>query len=339
MPKPALRSQPAASLSWQQQLAQAIVDPDTLLQALQIPTERFPERRAAADDFRIRVPWSYVRKMRIGDAEDPLLRQVMADGEELLPASGFVTDPVGDLAASAVPGLLHKYAGRVLLITTGACAVHCRYCFRRHFPYADQHAGQQQWSAALDYIRAHQDIREVILSGGDPLVLSDQRLHELFDALQQIPHLQRLRIHSRLPVVLPDRITGALLEMLATSRLQCCLVIHANHANEIGTDDEPRYAELRRAGVTLLNQAVLLRAVNDRPDVQIELSERLFAAGILPYYLHLLDPVRGAAHFHVEDTRAVELLDAMREKLPGYLVPRLVRENAGEKSKTPVFGL
>ena len=339
MPKPALRSRPAASLSWQQQLAQAIVDPDALLQALQIPAERFPERQAAADDFRIRVPWSYIQKMRIGDANDPLLRQVMADGDELQPTPGFVTDPVGDLAASAVPGLLHKYAGRVLLITTGACAVHCRYCFRRHFPYADQHAGQQQWTAALDYIRADQSIREVILSGGDPLVLSDQRLHELLDALQQIPHLQRLRIHSRLPVVLPDRITETLLELFATSRLQCSLVIHANHANEIGADDEPRYAELRRAGVTLLNQAVLLRGVNERLDTQVELSERLFAAGILPYYLHLLDPVKGAAHFRVDDVSAVGLLRGLREKLPGYLVPRLVRENAGEKSKTPVFGL
>jgi EF-P beta-lysylation protein EpmB len=339
MPKPAAQAQYLQQPGWQQQLARAITDSDELLARLRLDAGEFAGHPAAARDFPLRVTHSYLAKMRPGDPRDPLLLQVMASADELRETPGFSHDPVGDLAAMAVPGLLHKYHGRVLLVTTAACAVHCRYCFRRHFPYEDNQSSRNQWQQALEYIAADSSISEVILSGGDPLVLSDRRLEQLTVQLQAIPHVRRLRIHSRLPVVLPERITDELVTLLGNSRLQCSLVVHANHANEIADEDIPRLQRLAAAGVCLLNQAVLLRQVNDSARAQAELSERLFEAGVLPYYLHLLDPVQGAGHFHVTDMRAMEIIGELRAQLPGYLVPRLVREIAGEKSKTPTFGL
>lgn len=339
MPKSAARFQHIVEKSWQQQLAQAITRPTELLDILGIDPTHFPDCDRAVTDFSLRVPHSYVNKMRYGDPHDPLLMQVMASSEELKPVSGFSIDPVGDLDAMPVPGLLHKYPGRVLLVTTGACAVHCRYCFRRHFPYADNQPGREQWQPAMDYIASDTGIREVILSGGDPLVLGDGRIQDLLDKLQGIHHVTRLRIHSRLPVVLPARLTDRLIAILGDSRLQCSIVVHANHASEITDADVPGLHRLAAAGITLLNQAVLLRGINDSVASQAALSERLYQGRILPYYLHLLDPVQGAAHFNVDEHRAGAIVRQMREQLPGYLVPRLVREDPGEKSKTPLFGL
>lgn len=320
---------------WQQALAEAINDPLELLNLLELPSDTLSLSRHAAHQFPLRVPRSYVARMRKGDPTDPLLRQILPIGAEELESAGFHSDPVGDLNAMPVPGVLHKYHGRVLLITTGACGIHCRYCFRRHFPYGDANPAPAAWRLALDYIAADPTITEVILSGGDPLALPDQRLAELAGQLGAIPHIKRLRIHSRLPIVLPERIDAALLAWLGASPLQKVMVVHANHPNEIGDDTVRALRCLQGCGVTVLNQAVLLRGINDDTDILSALSETLFAAGVLPYYLHLLDKVQGAAHFDVSEMRAAAILKTLQNRLPGYLVPRLVREIAGAPAKTP----
>jgi EF-P beta-lysylation protein EpmB len=250
--------------------------------------------------------------------------------------SGFSLDAVGDGAARAGAGVLQKYRGRALLVTTGSCAVNCRYCFRRHFPYGEENAGADRWAAAIEYLRADASVTEVLLSGGDPLSLSNERLRELGDALRTVPHLRRLRLHTRLPVVLPARVDATLVEWVRSLPWPVTVVLHANHANEFDAEVDQVCARLREAGATLLNQAVLLRGVNDRVEVLAELSERGFAAGVLPYYLHQLDRVQGAAHFEVPDAQARSLHAALAARLPGYLVPRLVREIAGEPGKTPL---
>jgi EF-P beta-lysylation protein EpmB len=271
--------------------------------------------------------------MRKRDPQDPLLLQVWMSAQEDGRAPGFELDPVGDLEAMPVPGLLHKYYGRVLLTLTGACAVHCRYCFRRHFPYADANPARQVWREALDYVARDETISEVILSGGDPLMLSDRRLSDLADALAAIPHLERLRVHTRLPVVIPQRVNDALLSWLAGQRLKPVLVLHVNHANEIDENVRAATRSLADSGVTLLNQAVLLRGVNDSVEALSGLSEALFAANVLPYYLHLLDRVQGAAHFEVSEDKARRLMAEVHARLPGYLVPRLAREAPGASAK------
>jgi L-lysine 2,3-aminomutase len=338
MQKSAAKNILAVKSSWQQQLAQAITDPLELLEILEIDARHFPQCKSACEFFPLKVPYSYLNNIKKGDIKDPLLLQVMASNKELVTFDDYSTDPVGDLQSMPVPGLLHKYNGRVLLITTGACAIHCRYCFRRHFPYSDNHSSRNHWQAALDYIQHHNDIDEVILSGGDPLLLADDKLSSLFKELGQINHLKRLRIHTRLPVVLPARITDALIKTLQNSPLQICIVIHVNHAQEIASDEQQALIRLNKVA-TLLNQSVLLKDINDSLTAQKQLSERLFEANVLPYYLHLLDPVQGAAHFESHEQQAKELIGELRTHLPGYLVPRLVREIAGENSKTPIFGL
>jgi EF-P beta-lysylation protein EpmB len=318
--------------AWQTALANAISDPAELLHILELDPLLLPAARAAAALFPLRVPRSFVARMHKGDPNDPLLRQILPLGAETESVPGFVTDPVGDRAALKAPGVLHKYPGRVLLITTGACGVHCRYCFRRKFSYAA--AGAGDWQPALDYLARDSSLSEVILSGGDPLVLSNRRLAELLIALAAIPHLQRLRIHSRQPVVLPERVDTGLLQLLSSSRLQLVMVLHANHPQEIDLAVTASLQRLTAAGVTLLNQTVLLKGINDSVAILAALSERMFKAGVLPYYLHVLDPVQGAAHFQVEEQQAVAIVEALRNSLPGYLVPRLVREEAGKSAKT-----
>ncbi|MCP5141448.1 MAG: EF-P beta-lysylation protein EpmB [Chromatiales bacterium] len=319
---------------WQRALADAIDRPEDLYHALGLDPADLPASLAAHRDFPLRVPRGYVARMRHGDPYDPLLRQVLPLGAELDLVPGFGTDPVGDEDASRSAGLLHKYRGRALLITTGACAIHCRYCFRRHFPYGDHARGAL--TEALATIAADDSIQEVILSGGDPLSLSDARLIELERQLRAIPHVRRLRIHTRLPIVLPERITKELLAMLRNSPLQQVIVVHANHPNEIDAEVTAALGALRDTGATLLNQAVLLRGVNDAADTLAALSEALFQADVLPYYLHQLDRVAGAAHFEVDDARALALHRELAARLPGYLLPRLVREIPGEAGKTPL---
>ena len=321
---------------WQQELARAITAPEELLVATGLGTEWLPAARAAARLFPLRVPHGFVARMRRGDPHDPLLRQVLPLAEECLTAPDFAADPVGDAAAMTVPGVLHKYRGRVLLTATGACAVHCRYCFRRHFSYADANPAADHWQAALGYIAADDSITEVILSGGDPLTLSDRRLRELTGALAAIPHVRRLRIHTRLPIVLPERVDDGLLGWLADLRQPCVVVVHVNHANELDAAVKAALVRLKDAGVQLLNQSVLLRGVNDSGAALAALSEALFACGVLPYYLHLLDKVQGAAHFDVPEPIAQAIVTDMRGRLPGYLVPRLVRERSGAPAKIPI---
>ncbi len=324
----ALRQTP----TWQTALANAISDPAELLQLLELDPALLPAARAAAALFPLRVPRGFVARMRKGDPDDPLLQQILPLGAETEPVPGFVADPVGDSAALKAPGVLHKYPGRILLITTGACGVHCRYCFRREFPYAK--AGAGDWRPALDYLAKDPSLSEVILSGGDPLVLSNRRLAVLLTALAAIPHLQRLRIHSRQPVVLPERVDTGLLQLLSGSPFQVVMVLHANHPQEIDPAVATSLQWLAAAGVTLLNQTVLLKGINDSVTALAALSERMFRAGVLPYYLHVLDPVQGAAHFQVEEQQAVAIVQELRNRLPGYLVPRLVREEAGKSAKT-----
>ncbi len=322
--------------SWQRLWREAITDPCELLELLDLghlADELLPARDTG---FALRVPRGFVARMRRGDPADPLLLQALPQAAELLDAAGFVHDAVGDLDARVAHGVLHKYQGRALLIATGSCAINCRYCFRRHFPYADEIAAAQRWRDAIEYLRDDASIEEVVLSGGDPLSLSTDKLGELTDALVAIPHIQRLRIHTRLPIVLPERIDAELLAWLRGLPWPLAIVLHANHANELDDSVASACACLRGAGASLLNQSVLLRGINDSVDTLAALSERLFVVGVLPYYLHQLDRVAGAAHFGVDDTRARELAAALHGRLSGYLVPRLVREIVGEAGKTPV---
>jgi len=315
-------------------LARALSRPEDLLRLVDLPV---PLANAAGSrSFPQRVPLGYVARMRRGDPADPLLRQVLPVTEEDLDAPGYLDDPVGDLMAMAVPGVLRKYRGRALLVVTGACPVHCRYCFRRHFPYGDAHAARGDWAQAVEHIAGDRSLREVILSGGDPLTLTDERLADLVERISAIAHIGRLRIHTRMPVVLPTRVDKGLLGWLGATRLRNVVVIHANHPNEIDDAVAQALARLQATGAGLLNQSVLLRGVNDDPEVLAGLSERLFEVGVLPYYLHRLDRVRGAAHFEVDDARAGALMAEIRTRLPGYLVPRLVREEAGAPFKLPM---
>ncbi|MCX8958302.1 EF-P beta-lysylation protein EpmB [Erwinia psidii] len=321
---------------WLHQLADVITDPAELLQLLGLDSHpALVMGTEARRLFALRVPRAFAARMQKGNPQDPLLLQVVTAREEFIDTPGYSTDPL-DEQSSVVPGLLHKYRNRALLLVKGGCAVNCRYCFRRHFPYAENQGNRRNWQQALEYIREQPELDEIIFSGGDPLMAKDSELDWLISALEQIPHIKRLRIHSRLPVVIPSRITPALCQRLAHSRLQLLLVTHINHAQEIG--DELRHAlqQLKRANVTLLNQSVLLRGINDSANTLAALSNALFDAGVLPYYLHVLDKVQGAAHFWVPDDQARRIMRELLSQVSGYLVPRLAREIGGEQSKTPL---
>ena len=318
---------------WQQLWRDAVRDPRELLSLLGLEHLAGHLSDAAAARFPLRVPRGFIDRMRHGDPHDPLLRQVLPLDDEDRIVPGFMLDAVGDGAARAADGVIRKYHGRALLIATGSCAIHCRYCFRRHFPYAGETAAAGGWSDAIGLIAADASIDEVILSGGDPLSLATSKLAELTDALATVPHLKRLRIHTRLPTVLPERVDAALLGWLRALPWPVTIVVHVNHANEFDARVDAAVAGLRGTGATVLNQAVLLRGVNDTVDALLDLSERSFAAGVLPYYLHQLDRVAGAAHFEVDDARARSLHAALAARLSGYLVPRLVREVAGDPGK------
>ena len=326
------------SSRWQSEMAEAVRDPAELVALLELDSRWLEPARRAAAVFPLRVPRGFLARMQKGDPWDPLLRQVLPLGEELLEVSGYSKDPVGDMPSIAAKGLLHKYQGRVLLIATGACGVHCRYCFRRHFPYADETARSDDWREALDYLRADASVNEVILSGGDPLTLSDERLAAFVQAVEGIPHIKRLRIHTRQPVVLPSRVDESLLAWLTACRLQKVVVLHMNHGREMDAALKQACTRLKDAGALLLNQSVLLKGVNDSAEALAGLSEALADAGVLPYYLSLLDPVAGAAHFDLPETRALAIMAELRARLPGYLVPKLVREVPGAPAKMPVTG-
>lgn len=322
---------------WQRQQADLVTDPAELLALLALEASDLPGMLQGAADFPLRVPRRYVELMEKGNPQDPLLRQVLSDPAELETVPGYSADPLEEGDHTPVPGLLHKYHGRALLVVTGACAVHCRYCFRRHFPY-QSHLSGKRWEQALAWLAERPDINEVILSGGDPLTLTNRRIGQLLAALAEIPHLRRLRVHSRTPVVIPERLDDELLGLLSQPRWRTVLVLHANHPREISPALAARGRDWQRAGITLLNQSVLLAGVNDQLETLVTLSDRLHEAGILPYYLHQLDRVAGAAHFAVPDEQALALHSALRASLPGFLVPRLSREEPGEPAKTVLAG-
>ncbi|MDX3935687.1 EF-P beta-lysylation protein EpmB [Stenotrophomonas sp.] len=326
----------AAPVRWQQRWREAIRDPRELLRRLGLDPVELGVSDEAAAQFAVRVPQGFAARMRHGDRHDPLLRQVLPITDELKIVPGFSLDAVGDGAAKKATGVIQKYRGRALLVTTGSCAINCRYCFRRHFDYGTENAAREGWRDAVDAIGQDPDIDEVILSGGDPLSLATHKLVELTQALRQIPHLRRLRIHSRLPVVLPERVDDELVQWLGSLPWPVAFVIHANHANEFDATVDAAMARLREAGATLLNQAVLLRGVNDSIEALQALSERSFAAGVLPYYLYQVDRVEGVAHFEVDDNTAKDLHAQLTARLSGYLVPKLVREISGDSSKRPV---
>lgn len=319
--------------SWQQALVNVIHEPEELFQLLELDTALLPQAKEAAKLFDLRVPRRFVAKMQKGNLQDPLLRQILPIAEECIEEKNYSADPLAEVQFNPIAGMLHKYHGRVLLTVTSACGINCRYCFRRHFPYAENNVGKQGRERILQYLRQDPSIQEVIYSGGDPLLAGDDYLQELTQQIFTIPHIKRLRIHSRLPVVLPERITKDFIDWFAQKDRQNILVLHCNHAQELDADIAKAVQELKLAGVTVLNQAVLLRGVNDDAQTQIELSEALFAHGILPYYLHLLDKVQGAAHFDVAYEKAQMLYKAMQAKLAGFLVPKLVREIPGAANK------
>ncbi len=332
---------------WQDDLADLIRTPEELFALLELDADdrrnvweacrRLSSPSNSSQPFPLRVPRAFAAKMRKGDFDDPLLRQILPLGEELQVTPGYSADPLEEASTNPHPGLIHKYASRVLLVISGSCAIHCRYCFRRHFPYQQNRPGRDQWQPALDYIAATPALNEVIYSGGDPLSAPDRQLAWLTRQISQIPHITRLRIHTRLPVVLPNRIDDTCLAWLADTPLQKVMVLHCNHGNEIDADTSAMVARLRQAGTTVLNQTVLLKGVNDNVDALAALSEKLFDAGILPYYLHLLDKVAGAEHFDTSENEAKTLYHKLLSRLPGFLVPRLVKEIPHAASKLPLI--
>jgi len=317
---------------WQKALARAIKTPEALAERLGLALESLPTLKGGHGTFPIKVTDYWLGLIEQGNPNDPLLRQILPDAAELLDVDGFVADPVDDDAAYRGNGVIQKYQGRALLITTGACAIHCRYCFRRHYPY-DENSSLKHLSNAVDLLANDTSLSEVILSGGDPLSLSDRRLSELLDKLEAIPHIKRIRLHTRTPVVLPQRISDSLIERLSRSNKSICIVLHVNHPNEITQELAAALAPLKHSGISLLNQSVLLKGINDSSAILRELSEKLFPIGVLPYYCHLLDPVQGAAHFNVEKSAAEKIEAELKATLSGYLVPKFVREVPHASSK------
>jgi len=320
------------TLSWQKQLADAISCPEELFTALDLPNKYLKAAQSASKLFPLKITQSYLSRIEKGNINDPLLRQVLPLIDEHADHEDYLTDPVGDLKATVVPGLLHKYQSRVLLMPTAVCGIHCRYCFRRHYPYSE-HKSSNNWQQAIEYITKDNSIHEVILSGGDPFSLSNSKLFRLLDLLENIPHLRRIRFHTRYPIILPDRIDTELSSYLHEYRCKVVVVVHCNHPNELSAPVIHTFNLLNNNNITLLNQSVLLAGVNDNVDTLSELSEQLFAHHVQPYYLHQLDKVKGAQHFAVNDKIAKSLILALRNRLSGYLIPRLVQENSGDLSK------
>lgn len=318
--------------SWQQQIKAAVRDLATLREMLRLPPD--PAAKTAEESFSVFAPMPFLQRIEPGNPDDPLLLQLLPRSLEDASPAHFGLDPLAESDAQLGPGVLKKYAGRALFIVTGACAIHCRYCFRRHFPYQDHAVIGSDWHDAVDAIASDSTIEEVIFSGGDPLTVVDPLLGSLVQRLEQVPHVGRLRIHTRLPIMIPSRVTDGLVAMLRQTKLEIVIVIHANHAQEIDQHVADSIAKLKTSGATLLNQSVLLAGINDDAAVMIELSKRLLAVGVLPYYLHQLDQVIGTSHFEVPVHRGKAIIETMRASLPGFAVPRYVQEIPGQPNKT-----
>ena len=321
-------------LSWSQHLAQAITSLPELIQYLGLSSDLAEQGKGAQQEFKVFVPKPYLSRIEYGNPDDPLLRQVLPDAAEMLEVKGYKKDPLEEAEHNPQKALVHKYKSRVLVITTGVCAVNCRYCFRRHFPYGDNQLAQAEWQSVIDYIQQYPDVNEVILSGGDPLMMKDSLLADKVRQIEALPQIKRLRIHSRLPVVIPARVCDDMIDWIQQSRLDIIMVLHINHANEVDQEFTDAMTKLKQADVTLLNQGVILKGINDSVMAQVNLSEAVFSAGILPYYMFTLDPVQGAAHFDVSIEDAQLLMGKVSAQLPGYLVPKLAKEVPGQTSKT-----
>ena len=326
----------AESTPWKKEMANMLRDPQELCELLGISGKEKQQVEAACELFPLRIPRPYLSRIKPNDLNDPLLLQALPQAAELLITEGYVSDPLEEERFTPVPGLLHKYSGRVLIVLNGSCAIHCRYCFRRHFPYQEHQIGAEDWQKILDYISADDSIQEVILSGGDPLSCTDKVLARRCEDLAAISHVNTLRLHSRLPIMIPQRIDENCLSWMQETRLKVVMVIHANHAQELDADVESALNRLSAAGVLLLNQSVLLKGVNDSVDALEALSRRLLSCDVMPYYLHVFDAVQGAAHFDIGDEASKGLLDELKNRVAGYLVPKLVRELPEESSKTSV---
>ncbi len=337
MQKQQTRFSDLSSTTWQEQLQQVITCPKELFSLLQLDDKHLPAAIAATRQFPLRAPKAFIHRIKKGHWQDPLLKQVLPLGLEMVAAPGYSQQPLQEYQFNPLPGLLHKYKSRVLLLVTGACAINCRYCFRRDFAYTENRLGRRQWSDIIAYLSAHPEINEVILSGGDPLIAPDNLLAELVEHLSQIKHLCYLRIHTRLPIVIPARINTELLSWLTATRLKPIVVLHCNHVQEVDKTVCQALARLSKHGITLLNQTVLLKQINDSATALAALSHELFANDVMPYYLHMLDKVQGAAHFEVSLKQAKILHQQLLTELPGYLVPRLVREVPGNLYKTPIL--
>lgn len=320
--------------SWQKLIQDVITEPADLLAALGLTDS---SAVLAQSSFKLRVPRRWLDCIKPGDLKDPVLLQILPRAQEQVALPGFTHDPLQEQDAIPVPGLLHKFTNRVLLTLTGSCVLHCRYCFRRNFPYTDN-TPSKQLGPILDYLKAHPEVTEVILSGGDPLSLSDDYLAFVIQSLEQIPSIQYLRFHTRLLSIIPERATDELIYLLANSRFTTTLVLHMNHPQEILPALKPAIARLRQeANVQVLLQAVLLKDINDTVETLVELYETLYTYGVLPYYLHLLDKVSGAHHFEVTATEAKVLYQGLLKRLPGFLVPRFVQEIPKLPYKQPLF--
>ena len=323
-------------MDWKVELAQSVRTAADLASYVGISLHELTLAEKAVSQFPVFAPRPYLDRIRKGDPSDPLLRQVWPFLREDEPQPGYSTDPLREIDSAKSTGILQKYHGRALVVTTGACAIHCRYCFRRHFPYEQSPKGMNEWRQALESVRNEPTTQELLLSGGDPLTLVDEVLEQWIRELDGIPHLRRLRIHTRLPVVIPSRVTPKLTELLGQTRLQIVVVVHFNHPAEIDDHVEKALFRLRQCGALLLNQAVLLAGVNDDVQVLAELSQRLVGLHVMPYYLNQLDRVLGASHFEVPVERGLAILERLRAVLPGYAVPRYVVETPGAASKLDV---
>lgn len=328
------REHSSLEMNWKQQFKNAIKNIDVLCDTLNLREEQLLLLKETNKNFPLRVPWSYVNRINKSDPNDPLLLQILPQAHEEINTPGFVNDPVGDLSSIKSAGLLQKYPGRALLLATSQCGVHCRYCFRQHFPYSNQNPRTNAWENSINELSKDKTINEVILSGGDPLILDDSELSKLAKKLEQITHIRRLRIHTRLPIVIPDRINESLFNWIDKLSLKIVIVLHINHAQELNSYLSSKLQDLSKTNCTLLNQSVLLKNINDNPQTLINLSEALFSTNVLPYYIHLLDKVQGSAHFEVNEARAISIMREVSSRLPGYLVPKLVKEVAGQTSKT-----
>ncbi len=321
--------------NWSVALKKSILDRDILLEYLSLEKEALPVP-IAQKAFPLKVTREFASRIKKGDPNDPLLRQILSISDEDVLVSGYNCDPHRETEIMKMPGLMQKYPSRVLVTMTGACAIHCRYCFRRHFPYEQNTPGRTGWDNIVNYIHQDTKINEVIYSGGDPLMVKDSVLSELTEKISKIPHLKRLRFHTRLPIVLPQRICTEFLDWMNKVPLQKIIVVHANHPNEIDTAVGEAIQSLVDNKITVLNQSVLLKGVNDSAEILAALSEKLFHYGAMPYYLNVLDKVQGAAHFDIETTEALKIYSDLLKLLPGFLVPKIVREVSGELNKLPI---